>query len=869
MRRKKQGASLIVLVIIFMFVFTVSTAMLSMVASNYKARVTESKRIENLYASDSGLNVAYNIIGKTFDAATKYAYYEVEALKSTDGNAKSPNDYKYKAVNAEIDALTLDIEGNDDHDDTLYGKGNETVEGLEDEIDDLKKETPTTTRTRSDINKDIEDKKIEIAQKKSLIEEDENLKKLLLDEEFKRTFKNFIAETSDKGTNESLPHELQESIEKNEYVSEDNFVNKEKTINFDGKTADFDKETINFEIQNKNGNPPTLDTEIEDDFGSAETVTIKSGNSITLGDIQISAGHSDALENLQITKSADHDSYKIGVISTFDTESYIKNGEEKTVNRRQLKATYKMTVPNYKDIYFQNSNESLNDLATKDRALTIYGDMKVHDVNRLTVDAVDGVDGGEIFVEGSPDTDKISTDRVYGKYFGGITVTNSDGVKFKENVITRGTFNVQTPATVEDTNTRTTSIEKSLYAKNIYVGNIDGTELPNQKSQLTIKDAIINNDLTLNSNNAKITVNNLYGINDINPENKVESSSSIIVNGNSDSTIKIEDSAYLMGTAHIAMTNEANDYQTAESGAVKGNYIAYAVPVPLDNTTEKFAYYDPLQLLEPSLYTTQSALEVKKQHFIDYWSQEGKNANPGGIQWPNKENIYSVGVIVYETTDENGVTKSEVVRGKSTGDSEISGVVNSKRAEFAKYDYKFGQDNLNLLDDYNNSNIMSFDSLIDTSKLPTKYNLNDGEYAIFNGTVDGKIKKIKITKSSDSDTSIDSDTDSNVINIQVGNNGELNAIIATAGDVFIESGVTINGCIIAKGDLDITGSDIKIKYDPDVIERVQAQNFDTFKYIFGGDADSTSPSDGSMGTNGSANYDLKNFLESKLWKIIN
>ena len=84
MKRKKQGASLIVVIIIFMFITTVSAATLTMVASNYKARVAEGKRVENLYSSDSGLDVAYNIIGKTFDAATKYGYYEVEALKSKD-----------------------------------------------------------------------------------------------------------------------------------------------------------------------------------------------------------------------------------------------------------------------------------------------------------------------------------------------------------------------------------------------------------------------------------------------------------------------------------------------------------------------------------------------------------------------------------------------------------------------------------------------------------------------------------------------------------------------------------------------------------------------------------------------------------------
>ena len=81
MKRKKQGASLIVVIIVFMFVSTVSVAMLSMVAGNYKARVAESKRVENLYASDSGLDVAYNIIGKTFDAATKYGNLKLIALK--------------------------------------------------------------------------------------------------------------------------------------------------------------------------------------------------------------------------------------------------------------------------------------------------------------------------------------------------------------------------------------------------------------------------------------------------------------------------------------------------------------------------------------------------------------------------------------------------------------------------------------------------------------------------------------------------------------------------------------------------------------------------------------------------------------------
>jgi len=825
MKRKKQGASLIIVVIVFMFVSTVSMAMLSMVAGNYKARVVESKRVENLYASDSGLDVAYNIIGKTFDAATKYGYYEVEALKRNDRSNKGPNDDKYKDIEDDITDLNI------------------TINALNDDIQNLKDEIPSDTTTQSDINKEISQKNKEIAQNESLIEEDKNLKQLLLDEEFKRAFKNFIAtpsSTSELGTDEVAPNKLEQSIEggeqlKPKYVSQVNFDDTTKTINFT-------EETIDFGI--KNNKSPELEADVGDLTNVSEDEP----------PVEISDGHSDAVKNLQIIKSGNQKYDNITVASTFYTEKVINNGEEKEVNQRQLKATYKMSVPNYKDIYFENSNEGLNDLATKDRALTIYGDMNVNNVTGLTVD-------GEIFVQGSDDH---STDnKVYGKYFGGITVKNSDEVIFEKNVITRGTFNIETPTIVEDSeNPKTTTISTNLYAKNVYVGKTDGTGLPNQPSKLVVNAGIINNDLTLNANDATIEIDDLYGINDIDLNNKAKSSSSIIVNGNNNSTITIFNSAYLMGTAHIATVG---DYQTAESGAVKGNYIAYSVPL---NESEKFAYYNPLQLLEPSLYTTQPALSVKENHFIDYWNQPGKNPSAGGIHWPdNSNNIYSIGAIVCETNDGieiNGEKKCEIIPSHYNADLETTGAVYLKRKEFAKYDYKFGQDA--NIDDYTNSNVISFDSLIDTSKIPTKYNLTDGEYAIFNGNVG---KEIKITKSTTNHDVIDSTTDSNVINIRVGNSGILNAIIATAGKVSIESDVTINGCIIAKGDLDINGDNVKINYDSDVIERVQSQNFDTFKAIFGESIDITDTPTDSTSADGATNYDLKNFLENKLWKIIN
>lgn len=852
MKRKKQGASLIIVVIIFMFVFSVSTAMLSMVASNYKARAAESKRIENLYASDSGLDVAYTIIGKTFDAASKYANFKVKKMQSLtyesidDGTSIYNQDY-------------IDIQ--------------KDIKELEDDIETLNnwnedhKDTPAEQRAESDIERDI-------AKKKALMKEDENVKETLCNEEFKRAFKNFIIEYKSKdedakydeeeddnhdrlGRSEDAPNELKDLIKDHKYVS--------TITGIDSYT----KETIDFAINNKNNEPPQLEAEVN------ESLVEHSYKSIGISE---SDGHHKSVSFTVYGKQF----YDISVTSTFYTEKVKKNEEEKEVNQRQLKATYKMLVPDYKDIYFINSSGDLNQyLATKDRALTIMGDMNVNNVDGLTVD-------GEIFVQGSPNDDKITDDRVYGKYFGGISLKNSDNILFTENVITRGTFNIENTTT--SASAKIATLDKNLYARNVYVGKIedDGNGLASGVSVLNVgnkneynsnkdKDkwqVIVNNDLALNANNVTINMKDFYGIGEENVAQKAQSSSSIIVNGNNNSQIDIANSAYLMGTAHIATLG---DYQTAESGAVKGNYIAYSVPL---HEADRFGYYNPLQLLEADQ-------NDKEKHFTEYWSKEGNNANSGGIHWPIEEddnittnnNIFSAGVLIYETSEDVDISgerqkKRVVIPSHYNADLfEDDGKVGKKRIQFAQYAYKFGQ--YADMNDYNKPRVTNFTSLIDTSQIPSTYRLSDqegkGEYAIFNGY---DSKEIKITTGSENmiDTS-----DDKVIKIQVGKDADnkyvLNAVIATAGKVSIESGIIINGCIIAKGDLDINGDNVTIKYDSGVIERVQAQNFDTFKAVFGesivDDSDTTgTDNDSTPASDGAASYELKNFLENKLWKIL-
>lgn len=858
MKRKSQGASLIVVLIIFMFVSTVSMATLSAVGANYKARVVESKRVENLYASDSGLDVAYNVIGKTFDAAVHYGNLKVNQLKNTTSTTNDTSIYNESYTNLKLDIEQLRADIN------ILSNWNANHT-----------DKPSKQRPPSDIEKDI-------AQKKLLIEEDENLKDLLINEEFKRSFKNFIAATSDLGQSETAPDKLKDSIETNSYVSE-------VTFSDDGNTINFTEEEIDFEVKNKNGESPKLNAVI----GNI------SGTSYTPQKIERTAdGHH---LNVEFNVYEDQMYNDITVTSTFYTEKVLEDGKEKELNKRQLEAKYKMKVPNYEDIYSLNYSGDLHEyLATKDRALTIFGDMNVNNANGLTIGGtmVNGeMVGGEIFVQGS--NDHSADNKVYGKYFGGITLNNSKNVVFRKNVITRGTFNIQ--------NGVGATIEENLYARNVYAGNIEnngddndsGSTLNVINGDIDKGQVIIDNDLALNLNNTTINIKDFYGIND-KDINKVKASSSIIVNGNYSSTnLYITKLAYIMGMAHI---DTASDYQTAESGAVKGNYIAYSIPltddekikynksiaddasltdeeklkysIPLDKT-ENFVYNSPLQLLDPDKTDPQITVQqAKENHFLAYWSQDERNSDDGGIHWPVKDdgstNVYSIGAIVYKKDNE---TKSKVIKSKYSQDLFLdNGPVGLKRIEFAKNVYKFGQSaNIN---DYNKTIITNSTSVINIGNIPSEYKLEDqnnkGEYAIFNG----ENKEIKITKTYDGKNKIDT-TDSNVIKIDVGNNDHtINAVIATAGKVSVESGITINGCIIAEGDLDINGAGVTINYVPEVIERVQAQNnvtFKTFRAVFGkgilDNTDGTNPNDGTN-TDSADYYDLTNFLEDKSWKIL-
>ena len=804
MRRKKRGSSLVSVAILSCLLVTVGTAMVSMTVGDYKMRMTESTRIKNLYSSESGLDVAYDILVKTFDAAATYSVKKVEVFKQSDDFIINVA----KNLKEQVSSLKNDI--------TDIRNGNS--DSKEEQIKEKNKQIDS-------LNKQIK------------IEED-----AAIDACFKSNFNDFVymnepQEDISKINTLANKDELRKCIKDKEYIKDVNKITKSERY----------AEVI-FNTDANNIIALFVDNETEGDNGG-----------ITYEDI-----NSDSQNGRNyVTRK-----YTIKISSKFKTED--TNG----TTERKLQSTYEMTVPDYKDVAFSESNVELPKYTfLNDKALLIGGNMKITDANFDV--------NGNIFVEGNGynDIDVGTQTRAYDKYNGGIVLDagSSKKVTFTGDVITGRTFNLR--------NNINATINGNLYAMNVYAGSEKPTDIPSKNSTLEVKtidnnggEIIVDNDLTLNAASTGITMDKFYGINDknikynnetgVNGSNKSDkplgrTSSSIIVNEHSGSTIIISTEAYIMGVAHI---NTTNGYSTGESIGVKGNYIAYANQ-DTNNPNEKFKYDDPLQLLDEDNVIT------KSEHFVDYWTGK-QGLDNEGIDLP-ETNTYSIGAIVYK--DSNNP------KGSSYTLDNIPSIIGDKQKEFASKVYNVGAETLtenqkqilykslgnnrknvsDLMymdgadDDYTKINQMFFKKYGNITDVPDEQNNN--EKTIFSD------KNIKIIEG-DKDEIVRDGDDSIIIKVVSGKT--LNAFIATSGKVTMEGNVTIQGNIIAEGDLEVSGVDGKtVTYNPDLSQRIQASNVELFNSVFG---HMREDSDGALtnGANINVQYDINKFIKNRLWKIV-
>lgn len=777
MRRKKKGSTLITIVIVSSLILTVGAAMLTMTLGDYRMRINESDRIQNLYGSESGLDGAYNIIVKTFDGAVRYGVLKVDVLKNVE---KDMDKDEYKFVKQEEAELSPNA--------PQYISNLNNILSLEKQLKEENTDVKSIRNQIKNINQENED---------------------LLNDEFKRCFRNFIYvedghnQIGDDEDKEDSMNLLKSSIDENKYV--DNLS--------DIESIKKDKISFNYvELkQSDNKAKVYIPPMVKDDIDDSDT---------------------------GIMLSSDKNSYKITVRSVFETDTDKVLDKSVGKNTKKVENIYNMTVPEYKDVTFSESNaNTVNIPELNDEKVMIVG-------QNMSVDkALNFEITGDVYVYGK--TGKEGSTLFKSKYDGGINLQESKG---------QVTGNIMTPKTINSGNNVEITIDGNTYCKNIYVGNKNTGETKVTGSNLTISgDAVVDNDIASKADNSTLSIDSFYGINDKNITNKDDGlekrASSIIVNDSKNEkngsgevpTIKIRENAYIYG---VSIIDTSEPYITGESTGVKGNYVAYANVVDPEN--DKFKYYDPLQLLE---IDDGNEVEKKADHFKNYWTGDRK-ADSGGICLP--DNIKSIGAVVHS----NGTTSG------SNWDSDASKEINEKQREYAKYIYTLVANDKNKYDLPNNSGNL-INSLFSIDNINNDYDVtkeqSKKEKAIFSKG------NITITKGTDNKCKISKNGDD--VRIETSSDGSLNAVIVAEGDVIIEDEVNFRGTIITKGNLNINSSS-KFMYDKNLIQRIQAVNSDLFEAVFNSISNITENSTNSSSEQIVVNYDLKKFLNTESWRIL-
>ena len=787
--KKRKGSSLIFVVIIFMFVLTVSVSMLSMVTNNFKARAIESKRVENIYGAESGLDVAYNVMAKTVENANRYAYEQVENFKN------------------QVDKIQ-------------YG----SLDNYKNNLDEIEKCKAYVYILKADIDyqKNINNNNID------KINDDSNNINLIINHVFRHYFKEYInGNEKEQGkliTN--IQGEKIDNIQNGKYLNEENKTN---YVSYNGADIKFNENSLDEEnklIWNNHKDDGTFrvsETDLVEEY-HYEKETDENG--------EIKYKLVPTKTNIQSENYPKKISTNIYLISTFKETSNV--GE----NERIIETQYNLIVPNYNEVTFEKTIESNTDELP---GLTIGGNLIV-DKSNLDV-------YGDIMVEGENGTfNTFNT-----KYNGGISIDNAGAsdinmVKFHNNVFCRKTFKAMNNVSID--------IDKNLYAGNIYINSINGSN--NSGSFLSLcgntddDKVVINNDLEMNAYNTIVNIKNFYGINDINDSSnkreQVLNSSSIIVNNNDksnrNSKLIIEKDAYIRGVAHIN-TNTENGYQTGESVAVKGNYNAYSVPLTPE---DKFTYQDPLQLLDESI------LGKKSEHFYNYWNNgklEGLD-NGGVIFGGIGENlVHSIGDIVYgEVNEEGKIIGSKVLPGDDNNtNNSINNKITEQKKDFAKNIYC-----LNIQEE-NKKKINGKDPEYSTyEKEEDIENIRD----IVNENINlNDLDNIKYIKTENNEE------------FRISNVGKFEGIYIVDGNLTVDKDYEIDGNLIVLGNLKIeNGAKLTLKYDRELTRKIQNENLLVIKTIFKGNYGK----DKNIISNGYGTYDTESnptdFIKTKSWKIV-
>lgn len=517
---------------------------------------------------------------------------------------------------------------------------------------------------------------------------------------------------------------------------------------------------------------------------------------------------------------------------TIEVKSNFESTEGQLKNKKTVSTKYSITAPDY-----NSEITSINIYPVFDgKAITADGNMNVESLGNKSIVNI----SGDIWVQGNNNLGN-SPEYTFDKYIGGIKLDNTS-FNINGNIYTANTFHLNNLV-------NESSVNGDIYAKNIYIGKSINSNVSKLNNISFEKNVVVNNDLALNATNSSIVIkNNFYGINEktteVSTANKALSSSSIIVNDTSNtSTITVNKDSYIMGVAYLNATDESgNKYQTGESVAVKGNYLAYTdVDDVLNGATNvTLKYYSPLQLLESK--NGQSNAIMKADYFAEYYSKNNNsyNFNDGGVSL--KKSVKSVGASVKD--NQGNIQKSNI------NDSDIS-IVNEQRNEFARNVFAMG-DTTGLGDDlYDGQEV----------KRQVSNQVNFNEIRRVQGSSFDITEGMVILKGNENE------------NIEI-ENGKIKGtdielskgLIIANGDITIDGNFSFTGNIITTGNIILKGEGEKnITYDPQVVRSILALNHDLLKDIF---VKSQGDREEVKVTSASELYSVDKFLTKSLWRIV-
>lgn len=534
---------------------------------------------------------------------------------------------------------------------------------------------------------------------------------------------------------------------------------------------------------------------------------------------------------LSSDKDRDNKSLSLRVNSKFNVNNK---------NYKNVTLTYEIEVPNYNGKYTIKTIP-VHNIWTE--ALVVGNDLNIKPKVEKNSDNLT-VDGG-IFVSANADDDQLND------VINNITNEDINGV-----VISGGTLNVINGDLISKEDIRLNSSnsnlsvgninEKADETKGVFTGNI-GVNNIGIGSGKNIKNSNISsqypvyamNDLILNGVNSKIKLSGgFYGINSNRTENEItgkeNNSSAIIVNSpdmitkndeedskkdNEKSSIEIGNKAIIMGSAYINTKSE--QYQTGESVAIKGNYIAYTVD---DGSGVTFKYYNPLQLIDSIENNKNLTVEDKAKYFNNIYhgkNFQGEYLNNDTIKNYLKEKISVSNISLPEDTKSIGVTISG-------NDVKFNNITLEEQKEVRENQLKEYLYKTSYI-----GNLLKKESEIvfPKNEIDAKKEFINNKDLIYIDSESGSDNNKTLTIKSGQENNVNDDT----ITFKEGNSiAHGQGIIITNKDIVIQDNIDFKGTIITTKSLIVKGENNKITYDKEYLKGLIGSNYDIFKNLFVG-----------------------------------